>query len=179
MIILRQKSYSKKKRIGSYFVSQIEPESNPEGNNFHLLNGKIYRDEEPELRIPFSKACDMQNKKTGYPGGVRVKGRNIFIKNFQGEDKNTGRTTYQVFISDKSPKEAYKDWLKGVEQRQNLPDLKPGGKPTLSSKEIKAALRKEIKKKNLKTAATIGLGVGTIAAGTMVGVKAYKKDKKK
>jgi len=177
MIIKRQKLFSKKKKIGSYFRSQIEGC----GSDYNILNGERYEDGSWEISEAFRKMRKMLHKaKTNSRKGgtVKVRGKDILITNWQGNDKNTGRQTYQTFVSDKSPKEAYRDWLRNVKERQSLGDLKPGGEPTLSNKEIKRLLRKEIKKRNIKTA-SVGLGIGALAtAGTAVGVKAYKKKKK-
>lgn len=168
MIIKKQKLFSKKKKIGSYFKSQIEGC----GSDYNILNGERYEDGSWETSEAFGKMNKMLHKaKTNSRKGgtVKVRGKYILITNWQGNDKNTGRQTYQTFVSDKSPKEAYRDWLRNVRERQSLGDLRPGRKPTLSNKEIKRLLRKEIKKRNIKTA-SIGLGIGALAtAGTAMG----------
>lgn len=179
MIILRHKFFSKKKKIGSYFVSQIEPDKNG-GNDFNLLNGKLYKDLDPEIRDAWDKQFKMSDH-TRYPGAVKVKGKDIYIKNWGGTDKDSGRTTYRVFVSDKAPKDAYKDWLESVEKRQNFGDLNPG-EATLSNKEIKNLLRKGIKRRNIKTAAIGGtavLGAAGVGYGVHKAVKEKNKSKKK
>lgn len=124
MIIKRQKLFSKKKKIGSYFKSQIEGC----GSDYNILNGERYEDGSWETSEAFGKMNKMLHKaKTNSRKGgtVKVRGKYILITNWQGNDKNTGRQTYQTFVSDKSPKEAYRDWLRNVRERQSLGDLRP------------------------------------------------------
>ena len=133
----------------------------------------------------FDKFVDKQRaskkfRKAIKEGGVEVDGKDIFIRQLQGKEINTSspRSVINAFMSDKSPKEAYRDWLKTMDQRLKLGDFSPSD-PSMTNKEIKEAIRKEIKKRNIKTA-SIGLGIGALtAAGTVAGIKAYKKKKNK
>ena len=182
MIIKRQKLFSKKKKGESILLTQPGDRA---------LDDVIYQDSKKlnphtkEYVGAYDKLIDKQLaskkfQKAMKEGGVKVDGKDIFIRQLQGKEINTSnpRSVANVFMSDKSPKEAYRDWLKTMDQRLKLGDFNPSD-PSMTNKEIKEAIRREIKKRNIKTA-SIGLGIGALAtAGTAMGVKAYKKKKNK
>ncbi len=181
MIILRQKEYGKKKH--SFHYSQIEIGSGrKDHSDYRSLDGRLVPDSENNKTAKkfFEKSWKMpRNPGTGATGNVKVKGNYIFIETHQGKDIKSGRQKqFQSFISNKSPKEAYRDWLRSIDQRMKFGDLSQT-EPSISNKEVKERLRKELKKRNLRRAVGLSIGGALVTAGTIAGVKAIKKHKKK
>lgn len=188
MIILRQREYGKKKEGESIFLTQPGDLHMPDilwKNSTRLQDG-------PERKEAYMKIVDDKNKmfenkrlqkarEKKYKGGAYVDDKNIYIEFFHGREKNASnpRKIANVFISDKSPAEAYRDFLRSADQRLKLKDfIEDGEGNSVTTKEIKDAIRKGIRERNIRKAAPWVIG-GTVAtAGTIAGIHAYKKHKK-
>lgn len=176
MIILRQKEYGRKK--SSLYNSQ-----QTKYFKLYLTKNGERVEQEPEIlgEINRRRGSSFTSEEIKAGKAVKYKNGNFHILNYQGREVvNPGereRGVYHEMVSDKSPKETYRDWLRSVEERMKQDDL-VYTEPTVSNKEIKEQLRKAAKKRNIQRAAPWVIG-GTIAtAGTVAGIKAYKKHKK-
>jgi hypothetical protein len=180
MIILRQREYG-----NSYYDSQsgnyqgadvlIKNSVNEQGQN--KLNG--YR----EVNNLNKKVGKYKRTKSGGKISVSGEGNNhlLSIVYNKGLDEK-GRKISRTFISDKSPAEAYRDFLRSEQSRDLLSDIHGDASSTVTRDEIKNAIRKNARKRAIiskaKKAAPWVIG-GTLATGaTIAGVKAYKKHKK-
>ncbi len=188
MIVLRQKEYGKKKKGESIFLTQPGDLHMPDilwKNSTRLQDG-------PEREEAYMKFADdhskmFENKRLQkarekkYKGGAYVDKKNIYIEFFRGREKDVSspRKVINSFISDKSPAEAYRDFLRSADQRLKLKDfIEDGEGNSVTNKEIKDAIRKGVRERNIRKAAPWAIG-GTLAtAGTIVGVRAHKKHKK-
>ncbi len=175
MIILRQKEYGRKK--SSVYWSQG---GNNNAATILIENGKdIITDREDDYPRKYNKFYD--RIKGDYNKNLAVelnnKGNFVFTNNQGKEVDGCGRLVPHTMVSNKSPREAYRDWLKSIDERMKRPDITES-EPVFSNKEIKEQLRKAAKKRNIKKAAPWVIG-GTLATGaTVAGIKAYKKHKK-
>jgi len=188
MIILRQKEFGKKEKRESIFLTQPGDRQMPDilwKNSTRLQDG-------PERDGAYMKIVDDKNKmfenkrlqkarEKKYKGGAYVDDKNIYIEFFHGREKNVSspRKIANVFISNKSPTEAYRDFLRSADQRLKLKDfIEDGEGNSVTNKEIKDAIRKGVRERNIRKAAPWVIG-GTLATGaTVAGIKAYKKHKK-
>lgn len=188
MIILRQKEYGKKKKGESIFLTQPGDLDMPDilwKNSTRLQDGP--EREEAYMKIVDDKLKMFENKRLQkakekkYKGGAYVGDKNIYIEFFRGREKNVSnpRKISNTFISDKSPAEAYRDFLRSADQRLKLKDfIEDGEGNSVTNKEIKDAIRKGVRERNIRKAAPWVIG-GTVAtAGTIAGIHAHKKHKK-
>lgn len=174
MIILRQKEYGRKN--SSVYWSQ--------GGNYNtatilIENGKdVITDLEDDYPRKYNKFYDRLKGKD-YNENLAVelnKGNFVFTNNQGREVDGCGRLVPHTMVSNKSPKEAYRDWLRSIDERMKRPDITES-KSVFSNKEIKEQLRKAAKKRNIQRAAPWVIG-GTVATGaTIAGTKAIKKHK--
>ncbi len=177
MILLRQKEYGKKK--SSLYNSQ-----QTKYMKLYLAKNGEQVEQEPEILSEINKRVrrsSFTSEETKAGKAVKYRNGNFHILNYQGREVvdpgERGRFVYHDMVSNKSPKETYRDWLKSVEERMKQADL-TYTEPRVSNKEIKKQLRKAAKKRNIQRAAPWVIG-GTVAtAGTVAGVKAIKKHKK-
>ena len=177
MIILRQKEYGRKK--SSLYNSQ-----QTKYLKLYLAKNGEQVAEEPEILgeiIRRGEPSSFTSEELKAGKAVKYKNGNFHIMNYQGREVvdpgERGRSVYHEMVSDKSPKEAYRDWLRSVEERMKQDDL-IYTEPRVSNKEIKEQLRKAAKKRNIQRAAPWVIGGTLAAAGTIAGVKAIKKHKK-
>ena len=112
-------------------------------------------------------------------GEVKTKGKDIYILRYKDrEGSPSGRWVYHEQISNKHPKEAYRDFLRSEIDREKIGDVVITD-PKFSNKEIKEGIRKAVKRRNIKTAGKVILAGSLISAGTIAGLKAVKKKKSK
>lgn len=179
MIILRQKEYG-----NSYYDSQ----SGNRGGNDVLIKNSI--NEEGQKRFDgYKEVNDLRRrvgkyKRTKSGGKISVSGEGnnhlLSIEYNKGLDEK-GRKISRTFISDKSPAEAYRDFLRSEQSRDLLSDIHGDASSTITRDEIKNAIRKNARKraiiKKAKKAAPWVIGGTLAAAGTIAGAKAIKKHK--
>jgi len=164
----------KRKKGESIYNSQLDRH----GGLVYIKDGKLLKDElekreaNSKLRTlgrPTEKGTIVSMAKKGY----------LSICRYRGKEKTGGRWIYNELLSNKSPKEAYRDFLRSEEIRQAMSDIVDSDKYRESNKQIKDEIRKVVRKRNIRR----GLIAGTIAAGatagTIAGVKAIKKKKSK
>lgn len=175
----RDKTFSK----NSIYVSQLDRYAG--GDMVAYENGK---------RLVGEKSIDAQldfrgrirklppSKESNKWGEVKTKGKDIYILRYKDREKSpSGRWLFHEQISNKHPKEAYRDFLRSEINREKIGDVVVTD-PKFSNKEIKEGIRKAVKRRNIKTAGKVILAGSLISAGTIAGVKAIKKkksDKKK
>jgi len=183
MILLRQKLYSKKSSVYLSQPTQGYPDS------FTMI---VYKDGKavPKDEVPGeinsytnrSKNKDfIQKPKDNKWGHVKVKGKEMHILRYKDREKpvepgDPSRWVFHEQISNKRPRDAYRDFLRSEQQREMLGDVIVTD-PKFSNKEIKDAIRKKIKRRNIKRA-TIG-GTALVATGIAAGIRAAKKRKEK
>ena len=177
MIILRQKEFRKKSSI--YWSQSGNDHLAP---TIHIINGKDIiaenEDDFPRIANDFHKRLigkRLQKYDDKKAVQLSKKGEFVFTQ-YQGKDK-CNRLVPHNMVSDKSPSEAYRDYLRSINKRMERPDIIESD-PLFSKKEIKEQLRKAATKRNIKKAAPWTIGGTLVAGGTIARVKAYKKHKK-
>lgn len=179
MIVLRQKEYG-----NSYYDSQS---GNHYGADVFIKNSEIVENPHAggfrENNDLHRKAGKYKRTKSG--GRIFVSGEGnshlLSIDYTKGLDEK-GRKISRAFISDKSPAEAYRDFLRSEQSRDLLSDIHGDASSSITRNEIKSAIRKNARKraiiKKAKKAAPWAIG-GTLAVGaTIAGIHAHKKHKK-
>ena len=181
MILLRQKLYSKKSSIYLSQPTQGYPDS---------MNMIVYKDgkavPKDEVIGEINSYNNRSNKdfatkpKDNKWGYVKVKGKETYILRYKDREKpvkpgDPSRWVFHEQISNKRPRDTYRDFLRSEQQREMLGDVIVTD-PKFSNKEIKDAIRKKIKGRNIKRA-TIG-GTALVATGIAAGIGIKKKREK-
>ena len=182
MILLRQKLYSKKSSIYLSQLTQGYPDSFtpivykdgkavPKDEVIGEINSYYNRSKNKNLSI---------KPKDNKWGHVKVRGKEMHILRYKDREKpripgDPSRWVFHEQLSNKRPRDAYRDFLRSEQQREMLGDVIVTD-PKFSNKEIKNAIRKEIKRRNIKRA-TIG-GTALVATGIAAGIGIKKKREK-
>jgi len=176
----RDKTFSK----NSIYVSQLDRTAG--GDMVAYENGKkLVGEKSIDAQLDFRGRIRKlpPSKESNRWGEVKTKGKDIYILRYKDHEKShekspSGRWVYHEQISNKHPKEAYRDFLRSEIDREKIGDVVITD-PKFSNKEIKEGIRKAVKRRNIKTAGKVILAGSLISAGTIAGLKAVKKKKAK